>query len=115
MAVKTITINDVDVKFKITGFTPVRYTSMYGKDFIAEYLNLEKEINSGTIADFMPVYRIIYFLAKEANNEIAEMEEWFDSFEDGFPVFEVLPQLYQLINMNIASSLVGKSQTQKTK
>lgn len=115
MAVKTITINDKDVKFMVSGATPIRYMSMYGKDFLAEFIKLEKEISSGNIADFMPVYRIIYCLAKQADSNIDEMEDWLESFEDGLPVFDVLTELFPLIQLNLASTNVGKPQTRKKK
>lgn len=114
MAIKTITINDIDVKFKVTGATPIRYMTMYGKDFLAEFIKLEKEINSGTIADFMPVYRIVYCLAKQADAEIEDMEDWLESFEDGLPVFDVLTELFPLIQLNLASTNnTGKSRKKK--
>lgn len=113
MAVKTINISGTDVKFKVTGVTPVLYMSQNGgKDFLADFTKLEKEIQSGEIYSTMPIYQIIYCLAKQANKDIDDMQEWLDSFEDGFPIYDVLTELMPFIQMNLTS---GKKPPTKKK
>ena len=103
MAEKIVDINGQNVKFKITGLTPVMYMSMYGKDFLAEFIKLEKDLQEGNVQDFMPFYRIAYVLAKKGDESIGSMEEWLESFEDGLPVFDLLQELMPLIQMNFTT------------
>lgn len=102
MAEKLIKIGEKEVLFKITGSTPVTYLSMYGKDFLSEFIKLERELNGGE-PDFTAFYRMCYVMAKKANAEIPPMEEWLDSFEDGFPVFELIQELLPLIQANFTT------------
>ncbi|WP_342546129.1 hypothetical protein [Lysinibacillus sp. FSL K6-4013] len=105
MAEKSININGKEVKFKITGGTPVHYLSLFGKDFLAEFIALEKDMNAGTLTDFMPFYRIAWLMAKKADESIPQLDEWLDSFEDGFPVIDLLQELMPLIQANFKSNL----------
>lgn len=105
MAEKIIHIGKQKVRFVVTGATPLMYMAMYGKDFLSEFLKLEKDLQHNTVKDFMPFYQISYCLAKKGNPEIPELMEWLESFEDGFPVFELVDQLMPLIQVNFATNL----------
>lgn len=116
MAVKTVTINGEDVKFKITGLTPVLYMAQNGgKDFLGDFMKLEKEMKDGEIQNTMPIYRICYCLAKQANSEIEDMESWLDSFEAGFPVYDVLQELMPLIQLNLTSGKLPAKKKNRAK
>ncbi|MFJ6266467.1 hypothetical protein ACIQGW_15960 [Lysinibacillus xylanilyticus] len=108
MADKIIPINGEDIKFKVTGGTPIQYLGHFGHDFIVDFMELQKQEASGGITNFLPFYRIAWITAKQADKEIPNMEEWLDSFEDGFPVFEVVEGLVPLIQANFKTSLPVK-------
>lgn len=77
---------------------------MFGKDFLSEFMKLEKELQAGEVKDFMAFYRIAYALAKKGDSEIPDMEKWLDTFEGGFPVFGVVQELMPLIQINFQST-----------
>jgi len=108
MAEKTIPINGQDVKFKVTGGTPIQYLGIFGSDFIADFMELQKQEANGGITNYLPFYRIVWMTAKQADSEIPIMEEWLDSFEDGFPVFEIVQEIMPLIQANFKSNLPVK-------
>lgn len=114
MAEKIIPIYSTDVKFKITGFTPLMYQTMYGADFLKDFNEMQKAQLAGEAPNTLTLYQIIYCLAKKADSNIPSMEEWFDSFEDGFPIADVLQEISPLILANIATT-VKKSRATKTK
>lgn len=113
MAEKVLTIGEKKVPFKITGATPLMYMSMYGTDFLKDFMDLEKIHSNGEAPDMMTFYKVSYCLAKKADSEIPNMEDWLDSFEDGFPVAEVVQELMPLIQANFQSTY--KSKTVKKK
>ena len=113
MADLIIPIGDQEIKFTVTGSTPVMYMAMHGKDFLSEFLKLEKELNTGEVKDFMAFYRIAYTLAKKGNPDIPELSEWLDTFEDGFPVFDVVQELMPLIQLNFQSAKKKNPTTKK--
>lgn len=115
MAEKIITIGERKVRFAVNGATPVKYMALYQKDFLAEFIKLEKELQEKSIKDFMVFYQIAYLLAKTADPQIPTMEEWLETFEDGFPVFELIHELMPLIQKNFGSAQKPKAFKSKKK
>ncbi|MCP3025417.1 hypothetical protein [Halobacillus sp. A5] len=115
---KTIEIDGKQVRFKSTGATPLRYKTQFGKDFFADLMKMEsltklKKNKQPTYKDLKDLdmetfYNIVWVLAKTADKEISEPIEWLDTFDE-FPLFEVLPQLQELM----ISSLKGKQSEKK--
>lgn len=113
MAEHVITIDNKDVKFKVTGQTPLMYMAMFsGSDFLKDFMEIEQAQTKGEALNSLTFYKIAYCLAKKADAEIPEMGEWLESFEDGFPVFDVVSELMPLIQLNFMRT---KKKTVKTK
>lgn len=51
---------------------------------------------------------------KKADESIPQLDEWLDSFEDGFPVIDLLQELMPLIQANFKSNL-NKPKPKKSK
>lgn len=113
MAEKVLTISNKEVKFKITGATPLMYMSMYGSDFLKDFMTMEKAQRNDDAPDMSTFYQVAYCLAKKADANIPDMVEWFDSFEGGFPVADVLQELMPLIQLNFSNTAPKKSQVKK--
>jgi len=104
MAEQLITIGEKEVKFKITGSTPLMYLAAFGTDFLSDFMKLSNELNSDKgLQSTMPIYQMAWIMAKKADNNVPQLEDWLDSFEEGFPVFEVLEELIPLIQANMES------------
>lgn len=106
---KTIEIDNKKITFKSTAATPLRYKSQFGKDFFVDIMKLSsldglnsKKINIDKIEklDFGVFYNIIWVLAKTANNKIPDPITWLDGFDE-FPLFEIIPELQDLILASI--------------
>lgn len=116
MAEKVIKINDKDIKFKVTGQTPLMYRAMFpGSDFLKDFMNLEKNQSQGNAFESIEFYQMVYCLAKKANPEIPEINAWLDTFEDGFPVMDIVKEVLPLIQANFTSTVKKKSTTQTRK
>ncbi|RDV27118.1 hypothetical protein [Lysinibacillus capsici] len=113
MAEKVVKIYDKEVKFKVTGATPILYMSMFGSDFLKDFMELEKAQAQGESPSLLPLYRIAYALAKKADDSLPDMEAWLDSFEDGFPVADVVKELMPLIQMNFTTNAPKKTNPKK--
>lgn len=110
---KTLTIDDKQVKFESKGSTILRYNKQFNSDFLVDLSKMEKlsKFQKGKQAtyedlqglDMEVFYNICWVLAKTANKSIPEPLDWLDTFDE-FPLFEVLPQLQDLIT----HSLQGK-------
>lgn len=111
---KTIEIDGKKVRLKSTGATPKRYKSQFGRDFFADIFKLnaltklsgkapeELTLEEMELIDFDVFYDIIWTLAKTADRDIPEPEEWLDSFDE-FPLLEIIPQAQDLITASIQS------------
>lgn len=104
MAEKIITIGEKEVAFKITGSTPLMYLSAFGTDFLSDFMKVSRELSSEEgLKDSMPIYRMAWIMAKKADAELPQLEDWLDEFEDGFPIFEVLEEVIPLVQANMES------------
>lgn len=112
MAKLEIEIYDKKVPFKITGLTPIQYFTMFQSDFLKDFAKLEQSSLTGDY-DLNIIYQMIYCLALKADDSIGEMEDWLDSFEDGFPVFEVFYEITPLIQRNFMSEKKAKQHLSK--
>lgn len=106
---KTIEIDNKQITFKSTAATPLRYKSQFGKDFFVDIMKLSsldglnsKKINVEKIEklDFEVFYNIIWVLAKTADKKIPDPITWLDGFDE-FPLFEIIPELQDLILASI--------------
>lgn len=106
---KTIEIDGKKICFKSTAATPLRYKSQFGKDFFVDIMKLSsldglnsKKINIEKIekVDFEVFYNIIWVLAKTADKKIPDPITWLDRFDE-FPLFEIIPELQDLILASI--------------
>lgn len=111
---KEITISGQKVEFKCVGSTPFLYRTIFGRDFFKDLVRLEKSMDeSMENIEVDIVYSIAYTFAYENNKEIGELIEWLGTFEDGFPVLEVLAELQDLLKANLQS--LHKQRTNKKK
>ncbi|MEY9980398.1 hypothetical protein [Lysinibacillus sp. RC79] len=116
MAEKTVNIYGEDVTFKVTGQTPLMYRAMYpGSDFLKDFMNLEKNQAQGNAFESIEFYQMVYCLAKKANPEIPEINVWLDTFENGFPVMEIVNDVLPLIQANFISTQLKKKATRAKK
>ena len=101
---KVINIGGKDVALKTTGATPLRYRSVFGKDFFAEIIKLEKMGKKGGLESFDSelIYNLTWLMAKTHDNSIPPVMEWLDSFDE-FPVMEVMPEVIDMVAGCIAT------------
>lgn len=99
---KTLTIDGKKVNFAVNGFTPIEYSMEFGSDYFADLYEVEK----GNVSS-QSFYQIVYLMAKTADKNIPQMDEWYKSF-DSFPIFEVYEQLSPLILKNMRTSKPAK-------
>lgn len=102
---KTIEIDGRQVRFKASGGTMLRYKMQFGREYLADMADIDKLIGEDRTMDISgldltPFYRIVWVLAKTADDSIPDMLTWYDSF-DSFPLFEVVEQLTEILQNNI--------------
>jgi len=107
---KTLTIDDKQVKFESKGSTPLRYKKQFGSDYFTDLMKMESLTRikgEPTYEDLQTLdmevfYNICWVMAKTADNNIPEPLEWLDTFDE-FPLFEILPELQDLLTQSLQS------------
>lgn len=113
---KTIVIDGKNVTFKATGGIGYRYKAQFGREYIADAIQMEEfllstkaGVNGGDEANPLYdltkyslecVYNILWTLAKTANENIPSPQQWLDSF-DTFPVMDIFEQVKDIMVQNL--------------
>ena len=105
---KIIKIDGRDVKFKSSGGTMYRYKAQFGREYLADIIDLDKcrmdSEDGKTTYDMTKfplemMYNLAWVLAKTADDTIPPPLEWLDSFEV-FPIIDIWSELGELISKN---------------
>lgn len=113
---KVIKIDGKDVKFRATARTPRLYRALVGRDMIVDmnklsksYKDAEKDEESRlSVTDLQIFEDVAYIMAKHADPEIASTaDEWLDEF-NMFSIYEVLPTILELWNLNNMTTSTAK-------
>jgi hypothetical protein len=104
---KVINIDGKDIRFKSTAGTLMRYRMNFGRDLIKDIAKLEKRykaVENGEdefeIYDLEMFEKIAWSMAKTADNNIKNIENWLDDFES-FSIMVVLPEIMDLLIANL--------------
>lgn len=111
---KILNIDGKEIHFKSTGAFLLRYKAQFGRDAIGDLIKLEKSMDKMKKKkdidglDTTIFFNLIWTLAKTANPKIKPPMEWLDTFNE-FPIYEIVPQLQDLIYSTIQSSVKSKN------
>lgn len=121
---KTVNISGRPVRFKATGGIGYRYKAQFGREYLADALELEEFAQSGeeikrkvkhpdgkitietvtqydyTKLNLELLYNLLWTLAKTADDSIPPPQEWLDSF-DAFPVMEIYGEVKDIMTANL--------------
>lgn len=107
---KTITIDGKDITFVATARTPLLYKQYIGKDLFTEM----NRVQTDQAAALDVFGNLAYVMAKQADPEIGDIDEWFDSF-GLFSLYTALPQLTSMWGVETATSVETKKKAGKQK
>lgn len=119
---KVIEIDGKEVGFKASALTPRLYRAWIGRDMIVDMNRLKKAYDkvskakeseegseeSFSIVDLTIFENAAYVMARHYDPEIPESpDEWLDGFSM-FSIYEILPQIMQLWQLNQQTTSVPK-------
>lgn len=94
---KTLTIEGRQISFRSSGGNMMRYRNQFNADFLADLSALEAAKKNPAVFSYAAIERIIWTLAKTADEAIPDPQTWYDSF-DSFPFRRVFGELSELID-----------------
>ena len=112
---KKIEIDGQDVLFKASAAIPRIYRLKFQRDIYKDLHVLEQSIGEGDeehsnldLFSLEMFENIAYTMAKHADPQIPnEVEEWLDGFNT-FSIYQVLPEILELWNLNMTQISVSK-------
>ena len=106
---KVIKIGDKNVTMKATAGTPRRYRMMFRRDLMSDMAHLSKRMKKQEfgVPDLEIFENVAYLMAKQAEPQIPDIDEWFDEFEI-FDIYQVLPQILSLWGMEMETQIESK-------
>lgn len=94
---KTLTIDGKQIRFKHTGGTLMRYRNQFNSDFMKDFAVFSATSSTNyEHFSYECLERIIWALAKTADDRIPDPQTWFDSFDD-FDLLKVWEELGELV------------------
>lgn len=101
------------IPMKSNGLTARLYARYFQKDLICDFFELKKLGKEQ--ADTQVIENIAWVLAKTANNDLPDIEEWLSQFEEPFSVFRASKQFIGLLDKSFATSQNPKKKKNQTK
>lgn len=111
---RTVIIDGQPVKFKATGKTPVLYKEHHQREIWDDIPKLQAAAQTGVMSGeaVQILDRVAYTMAKQADPEIPEMEDWLDQFEF-LSIPRAFPEILVLWNLNEKTSVKSKKKAGK--
>ena len=125
---KIIIVGGNEVKMRASALIPRLYRIKFGRDMISDMRQLQKAYNRAhnlpenateedrqdaqlSVLDLTIFENIAYMMAKHADKDIpSSPDEWLDSIDGIFSVYEVLPQILDLwVESNRTTSVSKKN------
>ncbi len=116
MTERTITISGHEVKFRSSAAIPRLYRMRFGRDIFSDLNALEKSFTANnkkkasslSVGDLETFENIAYIMAWHATPGIPEdINEWLGQFEM-FSIYEILPEILAMWNVNLKTDVVPK-------
>lgn len=106
---KIVRIGDKDMGLRATALTPRLYRFKIGRDMIVDLKNLAKNYAKAkddedaqlSVTDLTIFENVAYIMAKQYNPDLPSTpDEWLDSMDEVFTVYELLPDILELWQLN---------------
>jgi len=113
---KTIVIEGKEMKARASALIPRLYRYHFNRDIIQDMKKLDSALHSTkadgkefTVADLSIFEDVAWLFFKLGGEEVGESpDEWLDTIDGMFSIYEVLPQLLELWNLNLEQTAKPK-------
>lgn len=114
-AVKIINIGETEIVFRASALLPRLYRYKFGRDIVSDLARLQKkwkkvvdnkdeteeQDKEWSALDLTVFEDVAWLMAKQGNPDIPDdPDEWLDSIDGAFSIYQVLPQIIELWKIN---------------
>lgn len=111
---KVVVIEGKKIPMKSTGRTARLYSQYFHKDFLSTVFGLLK-LKKGEITDTNIFDELSWVLAKTANENIPDIDEWLEQFDSPMSIFMKSQEIFGLINKSFTTTINPKKKKKRTK
>ena len=123
---KTISVGGKDVRMRASALIPRLYRYKFRRDMIADMRQLEKDFKKATnlpenateeeiqdaelsVLDLTIFENVAWLMIRHAGEDVPDdPDEWLDTIDGVFSVYEVLPQILDMWGDNLATTSVPR-------
>lgn len=123
---RTVTVGGKEVKMRATALIPRLYRFKFRRDMVADMRQLQRAYAKASalpenatdeerqdaqlsVADLTIFENVAYIMVKHGGSDIPDTpEDWLDSIDGVFSVYEVLPVILELWNANTETTSIPK-------
>lgn len=112
---RAVTIDGREVKMRASALTPRLYRRYFGHDMMRDMNELirnyqDADNNEITIPNLEVFENVAWLFLKEAGEDVGESpEEWLDTLDGVFSIYEAMPTIIELWASNQATTSVPKN------
>lgn len=111
---KVINIENKAIPMKADGLTGRLYARYFGKDFISTFMKL-RNLQNGGDADTGLFDELAWVLAKSANADIPDIDEWLSQFNSPFSIFQKSKEIMAVVDKSFNVSVNQKKKKKEKK
>lgn len=113
---KKITIDGKEMTMRASALVPRLYRYHFGRDIIQDMQQLDSAMKKAkdegqafSVADLTIFENVAWIFLKQGGEDVGESaDEWLDSLEGMFSIYEVLPDILELWNINLQTTAKPK-------
>lgn len=109
---KVIIIEGKKIPMKSTGRTARLYAQYFKKDFLSDFMNLQN-IGNGNSVDLSIIEDLAWVMAKTANDNIPDIDEWLDQFKSPFSIPGKVDEIFEIVLNSMNTSINPKKNRKK--
>lgn len=113
---KVVTIDNKQIPLQSDGGTMRKYRRFFNRDFLSDLIKLDTFFKKGTSNDAemaTVLENITWVLAKRANPNIPEVDEWLECFENPLAIVNASKEIFSVISESQKPTIKPKKTAKK--
>lgn len=99
---KVVKIENKQVPLKCDGSTAVKYSRFFNRNLISDFAELSKLQDQVVNSNVLEM--LTWTMAKSANNDIPEFEEWLTQFDSPMSIYYSAPEILGLLHKSFRTT-----------
>lgn len=103
---KVVKIENKQIPLKCDGSTAIKYSRFFNRNLISDFAELSKMTDKVVESDVLE--RLTWVMAKSADNNIPDIEEWLSQFESPMSIYYSAQDILGLLHKSFRTTKTPK-------